>query len=283
MRDFTLYIYKKLLEALLENGYQFIRFEQYLSHSYAQQQRADNEAISKLSDKYIILRHDVDLKAQNSLRTAQIEHELGIQASYYFRVVSESNQPEIIQAIAALGHEIGYHYEDMSICQGDSEKAYAHFVKQLAYFRTFYPVQTICMHGAPTSKWDGKDLWKKYNYRELGIIGEPYFDVDFAQMFYLTDTGRCWDGYKVSVRDKIPVHQDEWNAQGLVYHSTKDIIQAVQEQRLPAKIMITTHPQRWTNSRVAWMKELVVQSLKNTVKRLVVRRLEQPKAVVEKF
>ena len=75
MRDFTLYIYKKLLEALLENGYQFIRFEQYLSHSYAQQQSADNEAISKLSDKYIILRHDVDLKAQNSLRTLYVKNE----------------------------------------------------------------------------------------------------------------------------------------------------------------------------------------------------------------
>ena len=38
------------------------------------------------------------------------------------------------------------------------------------------------------------------------------FDVDFSQLFYLTDTGRCWDGYKVSVRDKIPVYQDQWTA-----------------------------------------------------------------------
>jgi hypothetical protein len=46
-------------------------------------------------------------------------------------------------------------------------------------------------------------LWKRYDYRELGIIGEPYLDVDFDEVFYLTDTGRRWDGEAVSVRDKV--------------------------------------------------------------------------------
>lgn len=281
MKDFTLHIYRRLLETLLEQGYRFITFEQYLtlktSASTASDLQAEGRSTASaifrpkadLPDKYILLRHDVDLKAANSLATALIEHELGVRASYYFRVVPQSNQPEIISAIAELGHEIGYHYEDMSIMQGDVDKAYTHFQEQLVYFRQFYPVQTICMHGAPTSKWDGKDLWKHYKYRDLGIIGEPYFDIDFSQMFYLTDTGRCWDGYKVSVRDKIPVYQDEWNAQGLVYHSTQDIIRAAKQDKLPQRIMITTHPQRWTNSPVAWLKELLVQSLKNIIKRLL--------------
>ena len=221
-----------------------------------------------LPTKYIILRHDVDLKAANSLATAQIEHQLGLQASYYFRVVPQSNQPDIIRAIAELGHEIGYHYEDMAIMQGDTTKAYAHFQQQLTYFRQFYPVRTICMHGAPTSQWDGKALWQHYSYRQLGIIGEPYFDIDFSQMFYLTDTGRCWDGYKVSVRDKIPVYQDQWNAQGLVYHTTNDIIHAAEQGSLPPCIMITTHPQRWTDRPLAWLKELLLQNAKNIIKRL---------------
>ena len=276
--DFTLYQYRHLLESLLQQGYQFLTFEQYLqakndlpAEGDLQAKRSSNEVIFKQSDlptKYILLRHDVDLKAANSLATALIEHELGICASYYFRVVPQSNQPEIIRAIADLGHEIGYHYEDMAIMQGDTTKAYAHFQEQLAYFRQFYPVRTICMHGAPTSQWDGKELWKHYNYRDLGIIGEPYFDIDFSQMFYLTDTGRCWDGYKVSVRDKIPVYQDEWNAQGLVYHTTNDIIHAAEQGSLPSCIMITTHPQRWTDRPLAWLKELLVQNAKNIIKRL---------------
>ena len=264
--DFTLRKYKELLVCLQRKGYKFITFEQYCAQKLTS---LPDSLIA--SSPYIVLRHDVDLKAANSLATAQIEHALGIAATYYFRVVEESNQPDIIRSIAELGHEVGYHYEDMAIANGDAPKAYAHFEKQLQYFRSFYPVRTICMHGAPTSKWDGKDLWKQYDYRTLGIIGEPYFDVDFSQVFYLTDTGRCWDGYKVSVRDKIPVYQDQWITAGLVYHTTDDIICAAERGSLPPRIMITTHPQRWTDNRLAWLKELLVQNLKNIIKRLIIK------------
>lgn len=255
--DFTLLTYRKLLEALKERGYVFITFEQYCQVS-----------AERLPKRFVILRHDVDLRAKNSLATAQIEHELELQASYYFRVVSESNQPEVIREIAALGHEIGYHYEDMAIMHGDTEKALAHFQEQLAYFRLYYPVSTICMHGAPTSKYDGRELWKHYDYREYGVIGEPYFDVDFSKVFYLTDTGRRWDGYKVSVRDKIPQYQDQWTERGWVYRRSSQIIEAAEQSQLPACIMITTHPQRWTNNPLLWIKEVVVQTIKNTIKRL---------------
>ena len=255
--DFTLLTYRKLLEALKECGYVFITFEQYCQVS-----------AERLPKRFVILRHDVDLRAKNSLATAQIEHELELQASYYFRVVPESNQPEVIREIAALGHEIGYHYEDMAIMHGDTEKALAHFQEQLAYFRQYYPVSTICMHGAPTSKYDGRELWKHYDYREYGVIGEPYFDVDFSKVFYLTDTGRRWDGYKVSVRDKIPQYQDQWTERGWVYRRSSQIIEAAEQSQLPACIMITTHPQRWTNNPLLWIKEVVVQTIKNTIKRL---------------
>jgi hypothetical protein len=259
--DFTLSTYRCLLQSLLSADYHFLTFEQYC---FLPKQ--------ELPERFIILRHDVDLRAVNSLRTAQIEHQLGIAASYYFRVVPQSNQPHIIQQITALGHEIGYHYEDMSLANGDAKQAIQHFAQQLQHFRTFYPVKTICMHGAPTSQFDSKDLWKHYDYHDYGIIGEPYFDIDFSDLFYLTDTGRCWDGYKVSVRDKILVYQDQWVEQGLVFHSTQQLIHAAQNGILPARIMITTHPQRWTDNPIDWVKELLLQSIKNIVKRILIKQ-----------
>src|SRR5690625_6548111 len=59
------------------------------------------------------------------------------------------------------------------------------------------------------SKWHhlteiSRDLWKWYSYRDYGIIAEPYFDLDFSRVLYLTDTGRRWDGHKVSVRNRDP-------------------------------------------------------------------------------
>jgi hypothetical protein len=89
------------------------------------------------------------------------------------------------------------HYEGRFI------KGIADFQKNLEELRKLAPVSTICMHGSPLSKYDSKDLWKHFDYHDFGIIGELYFDVDFKKVFYLTDTGRKWDGDKVSVRDRM--------------------------------------------------------------------------------
>lgn len=229
------------------------------------------ELLTVLNDYgQVTLRHDVDRCPLNSLATACIERELGWKATYYFRVVPESYNEAVILQIAALGHDIGYHYESLAACRGDMEAAYRDFCRNLEKIRTLVPVTTIAMHGAPTSKWDSRELWKHYDYHKLGIETEPYLDTDFSQIFYLTDTGRRWDGFKVSVRDKIPEYQEQWREKGWVYHGTDDIIEAVKTGLFPKQVMINTHPQRWTDNKYQWMKELVLQSAKNLVKRLLV-------------
>ena len=278
MRDFTLDRYRALLEALLAAGYQLLPYEAYCDSL----QHSPHEEAPRIA----ILRHDVDKLPENSLQTAKIEHALGVRATYYFRITAKTErlsllrqgkveadpQAQYISAIAALGHEVGYHYEDLSLAHGDMEKAYAHFQTALAYLRTFYPVRTICMHGAPMSKWDNKTLWQQYRYRDDGIIGEPYFDTPFDQVFYLTDTGRCWDGHRYSVRDKVREHPNNPALQNRTYHSTFEIIRAIQHRpaSFPQQLMITTHPQRWTNNLKAWLKEWVGQSIKNQIKRLII-------------
>jgi len=258
MKDFSLDIYRELLESLQQKGYQLIPFEQYCKKK-------------GMEEKYVILRHDVDAKPENSLKVAQIEHSIGAKATYYFRVGKESNRPDAIRAIVQLGHEIGYHYEDLALCHGNFELAYEHFQTWLEYFRYYYAVETICMHGAPTSKYDGRKLWQQYDYRPFGIIGEPYLDTDFNQVLYLTDTGRCWDGYNVAVRDKIPQYQDEWKQKGWEFHTSTQLLQAINEDRLPRHIMLTTHPQRWTNNQLDWWLELIKQSIKNIIKKILIR------------
>ncbi|MBR6933439.1 MAG: hypothetical protein IKH49_09075, partial [Bacteroidales bacterium] len=161
------------------------------------------DALKAYGFNSLVLRHDVDLLPGNSLQTARMEAEKGMPGIYYFRAVPESWDEGIIKEIAALGHEIGYHYESLTTCDGDVDVAYADFCKNLEALRKLVPVKSICMHGSPRSPYDSKDIWKKYDYKALGIENEPYLDTDFSKVFYLTDTGRRWDGYKVSVRDKI--------------------------------------------------------------------------------
>lgn len=254
--DFTREKYRQLLTKLRDCNYVFITFADYCRGT--------------LPQKFIILRHDVDLKPENSLEIAKEENDIGAKATYYFRAVPESWNDDIIKNINMMGHEVGYHYESLTTCDGNMENAFDNFKKNLVKLRSLAPVSTICMHGSPRSPYDSKDIWKTFDYKSLGIIGEPYLSIDFSKMLYLTDTGRRWDGYKVSVRDKIEGFQDEWNAKGWVFHTTDDIIKALQEKLLPDQLMITTHPQRWFDFGLDWMKELVLQNTKNIVKRMIV-------------
>jgi hypothetical protein len=278
--DFTVTTYRELLKALTDQGFSFLTFEEF---------------VKTTKDRFIILRHDVDALPYNSLQFARIQAELGIKGSYYFRIVPQSFDEKIISEIHSLGHEVGYHYEDVSLTvarqktKGTRQKVqnveYEKYIVELAIdsfkenlekLRKIAPVNTICMHGSPLSKWDNKLLWKYYDYRDFGIIGEPYFDIDFNEVLYLTDTGRRWDGGSVSIRDKA--EGTGHRAQSTVhpapfpkFHSTHNIIKAAKDGLLPDKIMMTFHPQRWTDEPIPWLKELVRQNVKNVGKYLLVK------------
>jgi hypothetical protein len=157
MRDFTLIIYKKLLSELFQAGYGFVTFAEYIRNPGKK-------------ERSIILRHDVDKKPLWSLRTAEMENELGIKGTYYFRAVNNELPREVIECIARLGHEIGYHYNDLNDAGGNIGKALDQFRKNLAKFREFATVITACMHGSPLSRHDNRELWKSHDYRDLGII-----------------------------------------------------------------------------------------------------------------
>ncbi|WP_080237093.1 hypothetical protein [Spirosoma rigui] len=245
--DFTVKKYAALLASLEGAGYSFQSFEAFLQTP---------------GERVIILRHDVDLRPQNALTFARIQAERGMTGSYYFRAVPQSWDERVILEIADLGHRIGYHYESLTTCGGDVERAIRDFERNLTALRQLAPVSTICMHGSPLSKYDSKDLWRTHSYHDYGIQGEPYFDIDFNQVAYLTDTGRRWDGTKVSVRDKVVSHQAQTYAS-----STDQLIAAADRGSLPNQIMCTFHPQRWNNNPYVWMEELVSQNVKNIIKR----------------
>lgn len=212
--DFTTGVFRKLLASLLDLGYGFMTVRQ------AFQVRGENNS------QQIILRHDVDQRPENSLVTARIEYDLGISGTYYFRVTPNSFNRRIMSEILSLGHDIGYHYEDMELArqrvrfkiqgsrfkiqklEGYGEAALAavaieSFRENLAWFRELAEVDTICMHGTPLSPIDSRLLWKYYDYHDYGILAEPYFDFTLEKMLYLTDTGRRWNGETVSIRDKV--------------------------------------------------------------------------------
>lgn len=248
--DFTLNKYKELIETLIEKSYAVQTFEDF---------------VKEPKPKTVVLRHDVDRRSINATWMGQIEKDLGVKGSYYFRIVPESNDAEVIRSIVKMGHEVGYHYEDLGMAKGDFDKAYEAYLKNLEYFRTFYPVSTICMHGSPENRIDNRDIWKKFDYKKDRIIAEPYFDVDYNEVFYITDTGRAWNKKSVIVRDKVETEFD------IPVRSIDHMMALIKEDRLPDKLIISTHPHRWFNYGALWYNELVMQNIKNVVKSLIVK------------
>lgn len=245
--DFTLKTYRQLLQSLQSKGYSFLTFEDFVE--------------TKQPSMVVVLRHDVDRFPANALKMALIETSFGIRASYFFRSVPNVWNENIMHKIVEIGHELAYHYEDLTIAKGNDNTAIEHFKYQLSRFRKIYPSKTICMHGSPTSKFDNRKIWGKYNYGDYGIIAEPYFDVDYHKVFYITDTGRAWNNDSSNVRDTVS------SGFNIKIKSTKALIKLIEEGQLPDQVIINTHPHRWFDPGIGWCQELVFQNLKNIIKK----------------
>lgn len=258
-------------------------------------------------ERFIVLRHDVDKKPGNALNLARIEARESIKASYHFRASGKGFEEKVISEIAALGHEIAYHYEDLSAVAGRMpgrigevdpavvDAAVARFRSNLDLLRKLFPVNVISMHGSPLSPIDNRLLWKYHDYHSDGIVCEPYMDIDMSDILYLTDTGRRWDGEGTSVRDRgfmagteaIPDPYADWivkpvkgslmnmTPEGMRHREafkvakSDELIEKTLNNLLPGRIIINTHPQRWSDDPLPWVTELIIQNLKNQVKRFV--------------
>ncbi|MGE5343010.1 MAG: hypothetical protein ACM3SY_16160 [Candidatus Omnitrophota bacterium] len=259
-RDFTLQTYRRLVEAIMAGGYTIQTFRDFLQTP---------------ESRSVIIRHDVDRRPYNSLRTAKIEDELGIRTSYYFRIKPCSYNEIMMKQIAAMGHEIGYHSEDLADAHGNAREAIRRFEINLNTFRKIVPIHTITMHGSPLSRWDNRDLWKIHDYRHYGIIGDPYYDLDFNTVLYLTETGRRWNSGDYNVRDwgKPAFSIDRSLTKKLLdISSTQALIRCFLNRGLPDRIMLTIHPERWDDNVVYWLRQLVFQRIKNQIKKIIVKK-----------
>lgn len=191
---------------------------------------------------------------------ARFEHSMGISSTYYFRHTREVFDPRIIKEIADLGHEIGYHYEVLSTAKGDYTRAIALFTGELADFRKITPISTISMHGSPLSPFDNRDLWKVYDFRDHGIIGEAYLSMG-AGHFYFSDTGWRWDN-KYKVRDLMPGNREFYAK------TTDDVISAIHEHKVPS-MYLRVHAGNWASNRSEWIEAWGMNILGNTVKSMI--------------
>lgn len=99
--DFTLDNYKRLVKLAKEKGFQFILHK--------------DEFVPERKD--VIWRHDVEFEPDIALKMAEIEHEEGVQTTYFFQLHSgyynlfDEHYSKVFHLIKNLGHHVGLHFD----------------------------------------------------------------------------------------------------------------------------------------------------------------------------
>jgi hypothetical protein len=247
--DFTLGKYDQLLRAALRLGLPIMTMAQYFQ-------------AGKPDSPRVILRHDVDRDADAALRLAQLEADLAVQATYYFRSVGRVFNTRVMQQIEAWGHEVGYHYETLAKAKGSLTGAWAIFEVELAVFRQVVSVHTVSMHGSPLSRWNNLDIWQDKELSDYRLVGEATLSVDYHKVYYFTDTGRTWGETGANRRDRaaqrIPLRP---------VVTTDDLTGFLAEADRP--VLINAHPNRWTSGGAAWAWSAATDAAINLAKKAV--------------
>lgn len=246
--DFTLSKYAALLDTIIQHKIPVYSIEKWIKNP---------------SKHGIIIRHDVDRIPRNALKMASLENRYNIHTTYYFRMRKHTFIPSIINKIAAFGHEIGYHYEDLSIAKGNYDHAINLFNDHIDRFRQVSCIKTIAMHGSPLSKHNNLDLWNKYDFKDYALEGEAFLSIDYSDIYYFTDTGRSWNIMKNNLRDLTSSKQNS-----ALIQKTDDLIQFIRDHPY-TKIALVAHPERWHNNYFYWCFYLLFDHTVNIIKKFI--------------
>ncbi len=253
-RDFTLDKYLTLCEAVLAAGYAPATMAEFI--------------LAPPTGKAVAFRHDVDRCRRAARDMAEAEARIGLRSTYYFRMTRASFDPDTVRRVAALGHEVGYHYETMVKCGGESPKAIALFEKELAVMRSVTDVKTISMHGSPLSQHDNLSLWKCHDYRKFGILGDASLDVDYQSILYFSDTGRTWNGTdRRKIRDRGAVDHDSRSHPS----STDELMTFLASNVRP--VILQAHPERWRKGIAGQAVSWLWDQASNAAKQLLAKKL----------
>jgi len=117
--DFTEAHYASLLN-LAKSNYKFVGYNEI-----------------EASDQFVLWRHDCDFSLNRALKIAEIEHEHGVNSTFFlnphcaFYNLLEKGQAELVENIQSLGHAIGLHF-DSQFYQISKEKELSEKVKKEA-------------------------------------------------------------------------------------------------------------------------------------------------------
>lgn len=175
--------------------------------------------------RFVILRHDVDAQIQKALKMAKVDHDLGIQATFFIRIHGPYNPfrqfaYQAIQKIGKLNHEIGLHYEPMFYTTfGLPVEEMILFEINLLNRMFSMNVRSIAPHMPSLSSSRMDEIKEKYN--------DPYLPRFFSDIKYISDSNKRWreecmcKWITQSDRLQIAIHPHWWDGDSLEQYMDK--------------------------------------------------------------
>lgn len=177
--------FKECINLGKELGFSFFSFQEFLD--------------KKPKDKFIIMRHDIDLSLKLAVKLAELENSLGLKSTYFVRITGVFNpfyreNLESIRKISAFGHEIGIHYDSFYMDESDFKTFFLGQKKSLEI------VTKEKIHGASIHKIkevNNPDEITKLNFvesklSELDLEYDAYSDIFIKDIKFISDSAFKW-------------------------------------------------------------------------------------------
>jgi hypothetical protein len=205
-------------------------------------------SVSSTEGPVLILRHDVDQCAAAALRMSDLELELGLRSTWYFRW--RTARPGVIEELRRRGGEIGLHYETLSRealngsgapeAEARLPAARERLREEIATFvALFGPVRSVAAHGdTRVAGVRNAELLRGEEWTEYGVD----YDANDAMRrhplaAWLTDRSSAEGG---------------WNGDA-------DPFAVLRDGATP--ILCLTHPNNWVSGPALWWDRMLVRSL----------------------
>lgn len=230
--------YRALLEAARREDYSIISLEEWLA------------APEGTAGRQLVLRHDVDQAPGSALAVAEIENDLGLRSTWYFRW--RTAHPAVIGALRRGGCAVGLHYESLSreaLRRGvhDPEgierlidSARELLKREITVFAAAHgPIRSVCPHGdSRIPHASNATLLRDQDPRDYGVD----FDGNEAMRgrplaHWLTDRSAAEGGWK----DGVDPHR--LLAEGV------------------SPILCLTHPNNWESGAGLWRDRVLSLTL----------------------
>ncbi len=161
--DFTLENYRRLVKLAKEKGFQFILHK--------------NEFVHERKD--VIWRHDVEFEPDIALKMAEIEHEEGVHATYFFQLHSgyynlfDEHYSKVFHQIKDLGHHVGLHFDCRYWAINDEKQLDEYIILDKAYLEKNLGVEIDTFSFHNTTPFTQSCL--AYTYGGLANVYSSYF------------------------------------------------------------------------------------------------------------